>query len=110
MLNIKSLIKSTELGKRRAVLLLLVFLLTLRVRIILRVGDRTRVELRVLFLRFRLYPKRQKLKAYSPKKLERIRRRKAKKAAKKALKKQKKNFRRELLFMLKKSVLILMTY
>ena len=80
-----------------AVLLLLVFLLTLRVRITVRVGERTRVELRVLFLRFRLYPKRKKLKAYSQRKLERIRRRKAKKATKKALKKQKKKAKKKAL-------------
>ena len=80
-----------------AVLLLLVFLLTLRVRIVVRVGKRTAVELRVLFLRFRLYPKRPKLKAYSPKKLERIKRRQARKAAKKALKKQKKKAKKQAL-------------
>ncbi len=80
-----------------AVLLLLVFLLTLRVRIVVRVGKRTAVELRVLFLRFRLYPKRKRLKAYSQKKLERIKRRQAKKAAKKALKKQRKKEKKKAL-------------
>lgn len=71
-----------------AIVLFIAFLLSLRVRLTVRAGDDVVLELKILFLRFRLFPKKKRIKPrdYSPKKLERAK----KKAAKRALKKQKK--------------------
>ncbi len=71
-----------------AVLFLLALLLAVRVRVVVNVQQSASVELHVLFLRFRLYPRRKKLKPRSEKKLERLKRKQAKKQAKKLAKKQ----------------------
>ena len=79
-----------------AVLLLLIALLSLRIRLVLRVTQDVRLEARVLFLRLRLFPRNKHIdpREYSPKGAARKRkkqeRRLSKKAAKKAKKQQKK--------------------
>lgn len=72
-----------------AVLLFLVFLLSLRVRFVLRAGEAVTLELRILFIRIRLYPRKKRIRArdYSPRRLKRT----EKKAAKRAVKKLKKS-------------------
>ena len=74
-----------------AVLLFVVFLLSLRVRLTVRAGDAVTLDLRILFLRIRLYPKKKRIKPrdFSPRRLKRIQKKSAKKAEKKAKKLQK---------------------
>ena len=74
-----------------AVLLLLVLLLSLRVRVTLLVRESVQAELRFLCFKIRLLPRRKKVKIknYSKKRLARD----AKKAAKKAAKKKKRALR-----------------
>ncbi len=74
-----------------AVLLFIAFLLCLRVRLTVRAGDNVTLELRILFLRLRLFPKKKRIKPrdYSPRRLERAKKKAAKRAAKKETKKQK---------------------
>lgn len=74
-----------------AVLLFLAFLLCLRVRLTVRAGDAVVLELRILFLRIRLYPRKKRIdpRDYSPRRLKRAEKKAAKRAAKKAKKKQK---------------------
>lgn len=75
-----------------AVLLLLAALLTLRVRLLLVLDEGVRLELRVLCLRLRLYPRRKRIKPrhYTPRALARRQAKAQRKAAKKT-KKQKKS-------------------
>ena len=78
-----------------AVLFFLIALLALRIRIVLTVKDSVCLQLRILFLRFTLYPRRKKIKPrdYSPRRIAKKERRDKRKAAKKAaklLKKKKK--------------------
>ena len=74
-----------------AVLLLVLFLLCLRVRLVVRAGENVTLELRILFLRFCLYPKKKKIDPhdYSPRKLARMRKKEAKRVKKSTKKKQK---------------------
>lgn len=74
-----------------AVLLLVVFLLSLRVRLVISAEENVTLELKILFLRFRLYPKKKRIKPrdYFPKKLARNKKKEAKRALKKAKKAQK---------------------
>lgn len=74
-----------------AVLLFFVFLLSLRVRLTVRAGDTVTLDLKILFLHIRLFPKKKKIKPrdYSPRRLERAKKKAAKRAAKKSKKKQK---------------------
>ncbi len=74
-----------------AVLFILAFLLSLRVRLNVRAGDAVVLELRILFLHIRLYPKATRIdpRDYSPKRMKRAEKKAAKRAAKKAKKKQK---------------------
>ena len=74
-----------------AVLLFIAFLLSLRVRLTVRAGDAVTLDLRILFLRIRLFPKKKRIKPrdYSPRRLKRAPKKAAKKAAKKAKKKLK---------------------
>ena len=75
-----------------AVLLLIAFLLSLRVRFCIHAGESVVLELKILFLRLRLYPKRKKIdpRDYSPKRIKKAEKKAAKKEAKKAAKKAKK--------------------
>lgn len=74
-----------------ALLFLLALLLFLRVRLTVRAGDAVVLELKILFLRFRLYPKKKKIKPrdYSARKLARIKKKEAKRVEKSKKKKQK---------------------
>ena len=74
-----------------AVLLFIAFLLCLRVRLTVRAADAVTLELKILFIRIRLYPKRKRIKPrdYSPRRLKRTEKKSAKRAAKKAKKLQK---------------------
>ena len=74
-----------------AVILFVAFLLCLRVRLTVRAGDAVTLDLKILFIRIRLYPRRKKIKPrdYSAKHLERAKKKAAKRAAKKKQKKQK---------------------
>ncbi len=67
-----------------AVLLLVAFLLSLRVRLTVRAGESVTLELKILFIRIRLYPKRARIRPrdYSPKRSERTKKKAAKKARK----------------------------
>ena len=67
-----------------AVLLFIAFLLCLRIRLTVRATDTVVLELKILFLRFRLYPKKKRIdpRDYAPRKLARAKKRMAKKAAK----------------------------
>ena len=71
-----------------AVLFFLIALLALRIRIVLTVKDSVCLQLRILFLRFTLYPRRKRirLREYSPRRIARKERRAKRKAAKKAAK------------------------
>ena len=71
-----------------AVLFFIAFLLSLRVRLTVRAGDTVTLDLKILFLRVRLYPKKKKIKPrdHSPKRLERAKKKMAKRAEKKAKK------------------------
>lgn len=75
-----------------AVLLLLAALLALRVRLLLVLDEGVRLELRVLCLRLRLYPRRKRInpRRYTPRALARRQAKAERKAAKKAAKKAKK--------------------
>ena len=75
-----------------AILALILLLLLLRVRLVIAYRSSFTAELRVLFLRFTLYPRKKRIKPkkYSPRKAARAERKAAKKAAKAAAKKQKK--------------------
>ncbi|MBQ9098214.1 MAG: DUF2953 domain-containing protein [Clostridia bacterium] len=72
--------------------LFILLLLSLRVRITILYRDGAELTVRLLFLKFRIYPhdKPVKWKNYSPKKAARIAARKAKRAEKKAARKAKK--------------------
>ncbi len=74
-----------------AVLLFIAFLLLLRVRLTVRAGDAVTLDLKILFLRIRLYPRKKRIKPrdYSPKRLERSKKKAAKRDEKKAKKSQK---------------------
>lgn len=74
-----------------ALLFLLALLLLLRVRLTVRAGDAVVLELKLLFLRFRLYPKKKRIKPrdYSEKKLARAKKKEAKRVEKSKKKKQK---------------------
>ena len=76
-----------------AVLLFIAFLLSLRVRLTVRAGEAVTLDLRILFVRIRLYPKKKRIRArdYSPRHLKRA----EKKAAKRALKKKKKLLKKQ---------------
>ena len=71
-----------------ALLLFVAFLLSLRVRLCIRAGESVTLELKILFLRLRLYPKKKriKLRDYSPRHIQKAKKKAAKKAAKKAKK------------------------
>ena len=73
-----------------AVLLLVAFLLSLRVRLVIRAEENVTLDLKILFLHFRLYPKKKRIKPrdYSPKKLARNKKKEAKRALKKAKKRK----------------------
>ncbi len=79
-----------------AVLLFFAFLLSLRVRLNVRAGDTVVLELRILFIRIRLFPRKKRIdpRDYSPRRIARakkkVARRDEKKAAKRAAKKAKK--------------------
>ena len=78
-----------------AVLFFLIALLALRIRLVLTVKDSVSLQLRILLLRFTLFPRRKRIKPrdYSPRRIAKRERRAERKAAKKAakqLKKQKK--------------------
>ena len=75
-----------------AVLVLVAFLLSLRVRFCIRAGESVVLELKILFLHLRLYPKKKKIdpRDYSPRRIERAKKKDAKKNAKKAAKRAKK--------------------
>ncbi len=80
-----------------AVLFLLLALLAIRFRVIVSVrGEALAVELRVLFLRFRLYPRRKRLKPRSPRQQRRFLKKQAKKQAKKEAKRQRKRQKKAL--------------
>ena len=50
-----------------AVLLFIVFLLSIRVRFTVRANEQVTLDLRILFIRIRLYPKKKKIKPiFSP--------------------------------------------
>lgn len=73
-----------------AVLLALIALLAVRIRVVVCADNTSfRVQLRVLFLHFRLFPRRKRLRPLSPKGLKRKQEKAAKKAAKKQRKKEK---------------------
>lgn len=74
-----------------AVLLFIAFLLCLRVRLTVRAGDSVTLDLRILFIRIRLYPRKKRIKPrdYSPRRLERAKKKADKRAAKKGKKKAK---------------------
>ena len=74
-----------------AVLLLLMFLLSIRVRFVIRAQEAVTLDLKILFVRFRLYPKKKKIKPrdYSAKKLARAKKKDAKRVEKSKKKKQK---------------------
>lgn len=74
-----------------AVLLFIVFLLSIRVRFTVRANEQATLDLRILFIRIRLYPKKKKInpRKYSQKQLERERRKAAKRAEKEARRRQK---------------------
>ena len=74
-----------------AIALFVVLLLSLRVRLTVRAGDAVVLDLRILFLRLRLFPRKKRIRPrnYSAKRLERIKKKEAKRAAKKEKKKQK---------------------
>ena len=74
-----------------AVLLFVAFLLSLRIRLTVRASDIVTLDLKILFLRIRLYPKKKKInpRDYSPKRMERAKKKAAKRAEKKAKKAQK---------------------
>lgn len=78
-----------------AVILLVVFLLSLRVRLTVRAGEDVVLDLKILFLRFRLYPKKKRIRPrnYSARKLARIKKKEAKRVKKNAKKQQKRKKR-----------------
>lgn len=80
-----------------AVLLFLILILLLRVQLIIRAKDSVVLELKILFLRFRLFPRKKKInpKDYDPRRIERAKRKAAKKAAKQLKKKQKREAQHE---------------
>ena len=71
-----------------AVLLFVAFLLSLRARFCIRAGESVVLELKILFLRLRLYPKKKRIRPrdYSPRHIKKTEKKAAKKAAKKAKK------------------------
>ncbi len=74
-----------------ALLLTLIALLAVRIRVVVCADNaHCSVQLRILFLRFRLFPRRKRLRPLSPGALKRKQAKEAKKAAKKQRKKEKK--------------------
>ena len=75
-----------------AVLVLVASLLSLRVRFCIRAGESVVLELKILFLRLRLYPKKKKIdpRDYSPRRIKRTEKKNAKKKAKKDARRAKK--------------------
>ncbi len=73
-----------------AVLLFILFLLSLRVRLVIRAGESVVLDLKILFLRFRLYPKKKRIKPrdYSARKLARAKKKEAKRDEKTAKRKK----------------------
>lgn len=74
-----------------AVALFIAFLLSLRVRLTVRAEEEVVLDLKILFLRFRLFPKKKKIKPrdYSPRRLARAKKKAAKRAEKKGKKTKK---------------------
>lgn len=73
-----------------ALLLLFVFLLSLRVRLVIRAEEAVWLDLKILFLRFRLYPKKKRInpRDYSPRRMARNKKKRAKRVEKTVKKKK----------------------
>ena len=71
-----------------AVILFIVFLLSIRVRFVIRAKDGVTLDLKILFVRIRLYPRKKKInpRDYSPDKQERDKEKAAERAKKESKK------------------------